>query len=71
MYIVEVMMIKLILTFYCDADQYLPIRFFEAWMNFIAGTSTSENVAGGAEKYFYRVKFPVRVSKWKFRNHKV
>ena len=33
------------LSFYCDADQYLPIRFFEAWMNFIAGTSTSENVA--------------------------
>ena len=44
------------LTFYCDADQYLPIRFFEAWMNFIAGTSTSENVA--SQKYSYRVKFP-------------
>ena len=44
------------LTFYCDADQYLPIRFFEAWMNFIAGTSISENVAN--QKYSYRVKFP-------------
>ena len=44
------------LTFYCDADQYLPIRFFEAWMNFIAGTSVSENVA--SQKYSYRVKFP-------------
>jgi len=44
------------LTFYCDADQYLPIRFFEAWMNFIAGTSISENVA--SQKYSYRVKFP-------------
>ena len=44
------------LSFYCDADQYLPIRFFEAWMNFIAGTSTSENVA--SQKYSYRVKFP-------------
>ena len=44
------------LTFYCDADQYLPIRFFEAWMNFIAGTSLSENVA--SQKYSYRVKFP-------------
>ena len=27
------------LTFYCDADQYLPIRFFEAWMNYIANTT--------------------------------
>ena len=44
------------LTFYSDADQYLPIRFFEAWMNFIAGTSISENVAN--QKYSYRVKFP-------------
>ena len=44
------------LSFYCDADQYLPIRFFEAWMNFIAGTSVSENVA--SQKYSYRVKFP-------------
>ena len=23
------------LTFYVDADQYLPIRFFESWMNYI------------------------------------
>ena len=44
------------LSFYCDADQYLPIRFFEAWMNFIAGTSTSENVQNPT--YSYRVKFP-------------
>ena len=49
------------LTFYCDADQYLPIRFFEAWMNFIAGTSTSENVA--SQKYSYRVKFPEEYQK--------
>jgi len=44
------------LSFYCDADQYLPIRFFEAWMNYIAGTSTSENVQNPT--YSYRVKFP-------------
>ena len=49
------------LTFYCDADQYLPIRFFEAWMNFIAGTSVSENVA--SQKYSYRVKFPDQYQK--------
>ena len=29
------------LSFYCDADQYLPIRFFEAWMNFISNTTNS------------------------------
>ena len=49
------------LSFYCDADQYLPIRFFEAWMNFIAGTSVSENVA--SQKYSYRVKFPDQYQK--------
>ena len=49
------------LTFYCDADQYLPIRFFEAWMNFIAGTSLDENVA--SQKYSYRVKFPDQYQK--------
>ena len=49
------------LSFYCDADQYLPIRFFEAWMNFIAGTSTSENVAN--RYYSYRVKFPDEYTK--------
>ena len=32
------------LTFYCDADQYLPIRFFESWMNYITNmTSTGDN----------------------------
>ena len=43
------------LTFYCDADQYLPIRFFEAWMKYItnekAGASTRQN-------FSYRMKFP-------------
>ena len=29
------------LTFYCDADQYLPIRFFEAWMNYISNMTSS------------------------------
>ena len=50
------------LTFYCDADQYLPIRFFEAWMNYITNTTNQNdpNFNGGAEResYFYRVKFP-------------
>ena len=49
------------LTFYCDADQYLPIRFFEAWMNFISNTTNTDgDEFGSAEKesHFYRVKFP-------------
>ena len=46
------------LTFYCDADQYLPIRFFESWMNYIANTTTSGNTNVTKENYNYRVKFP-------------
>ena len=50
------------LTFYCDADQYLPIRFFEAWMNYIANTTNANdpNTNGSAqnENYTYRVKLP-------------
>ena len=42
------------LNFYCDAEQYLPIRFFEAWMNYITNTTSDiEN-----ENYSYRMKFP-------------
>ena len=48
------------LTFYCDADQYLPIRFFEGWIKYI----TNENARGGPtgkssdQNFFYRMKFP-------------
>ena len=42
------------LNFYCDAEQYLPIRFFEAWMNYI--TNTGDGI--DTENYFYRMKFP-------------
>ena len=48
------------LTFYCDADQYLPIRFFEGWIKYI----TNENARGGRtgrssdQNFFYRMKFP-------------
>ena len=54
------------LTFYCDADQYLPIRFFEAWMNYIANTTNrndpSTNGSAQNENYFYRVKLPRKYS---------
>ena len=42
------------LTFYCDAEQYMPIRFFEAWMNYI--TNTGDGIE--KENYSYRMKFP-------------
>jgi hypothetical protein len=44
------------LTFYCDAEQYMPIRFFESWMKFIMNESGSRGVA--KENYSYRVKYP-------------
>ena len=44
------------LTFYCDAEQYMPIRFFESWMKFIMNESGSNGVA--KENYSYRVKYP-------------
>ena len=46
------------LTFYCDADQYLPIRFFEAWMNYISNMTSSGSTRVKNEDFNYRVKFP-------------
>ena len=51
------------LTFYVDADQYLPIRFFESWMNYITNstlTEDPENIISSVtkENFSYRVKFP-------------
>ena len=54
------------LSFYCDADQYLPIRFFEAWMNFISNTTNRNDPqfkSAENERHFYRVKFPNRYQK--------
>jgi len=44
------------LTFYCDAEQYMAIRFFESWMKFIMNESGSSGIS--KENYSYRVKFP-------------
>ena len=44
------------LTFYCDAEQYMAIRFFESWMKFIMNESASSGISN--ENYSYRVKFP-------------
>ena len=48
------------LTFYCDADQYLPIRFFESWMRFIMNENATDNFTGNTKKqnFFYRASFP-------------
>ena len=48
-------------TFYVDAENYLPIRFFESWIKYIVG----ESIASGAGRisskkpeYFYRARYP-------------
>ena len=48
------------LGFYCDADQYLPIRFFEAWTKYITNETASNGPTGRSsnQNFFYRMKFP-------------
>jgi hypothetical protein len=48
-------------TFYVDADNYLPIRFFEAWIKYIVGESITPDdgrLPSSYSNYFYRVKYP-------------
>ena len=42
------------LTFYCDAKEYLPIRYFESWMSYITGDTADFH----SENFYYRIKFP-------------
>jgi hypothetical protein len=50
------------LTFYVDAENYLPIRFFETWMKYIADESVAQQPDKGAgsgdTNYFYRMRYP-------------
>jgi hypothetical protein len=51
------------LTFYVDAENYLPIRFFETWMKYIVDESINGqpqrgNIGSTSEEYFYRVRYP-------------
>ena len=51
------------LTFYVDANEYLPIRFFEVWMKYIANESISGNTGGGTvgvsdPTYSYGFRYP-------------
>jgi len=50
------------LTFYVDAENYLPIRFFETWIKYIVDesrtTQPDKGVGSEAYNYFYRVRYP-------------
>ena len=50
-------------TFYVNADNYLPIVYFESWIKFIVGESKSADERSGKlpisySNYFYRFKYP-------------
>ena len=56
---------RLDLTFYCDAEDYTPIRFFESWIKYITGGSqppsdyvTRYRNEEKAPWYFYRMRYP-------------
>ena len=48
-------------TFYVDAENYLPIRFFETWLKFISGESKAIDpnigASSGSPNYNYRFKY--------------
>ena len=47
------------LTFYVDANFYTPIKFFEAWMKYIAGEDLSrETNQVSSNSYHYRFRYP-------------
>lgn len=52
------------LTFYVDAENYLPIRVFETWMKYIAQESSQTdqpdrgNITSRSREYFYRFQYP-------------
>jgi hypothetical protein len=52
------------LTFYVDAGNYLPIKFFETWIDFISGGATTTNFVEESrnelanKNYFYRMNYP-------------
>ena len=45
------------LTFYVNADNYLPIRFFEAWMDYITGAANSDANTTSSTSYNYRMNY--------------
>jgi len=51
-------------TFYVDVENYLPIMFFETWIDFITGAGTTDNFVDldrnelTAKNYYYRMNYP-------------
>ncbi len=46
-------------TFYVNADNYIPIRFFETWIDYIVGVETeNERKDTISPDYFYRMNYP-------------
>ena len=46
-------------TFYVNADNYIPIRLFETWMDYAAGIeSAAQREDTKNPNYFYRMKYP-------------
>ena len=46
---------RLDLTFYVDAKNYIPIKFFETWIQYIMNEDPQETIR---KNYAYRVKYP-------------
>lgn len=54
------------LTFYVDGNDYLIIRYFETWLDFISGSGTTRDFVTApdarneqrGENYFYRINYP-------------
>ena len=46
------------LTFYVDAGNYLPIKFFETWIDFITSGATESDNKLINKNYFYRMNYP-------------
>lgn len=44
-------------TFYVDVENYLPIMFFETWMEYISGAGTTDDNPRSAKEYVYRMNY--------------
>ena len=44
-------------TFYVDAEEYLPILFFESWIKYVTGSGSSDSNIEKSKQYFYRMNF--------------
>ena len=44
-------------TFYVDVENYLPIMFFESWIDYISGAGTTPSNPRNAKNYYYRMNY--------------